>query len=262
MFGAKLNGDVEVYVGEYQLSGIDNAEISYSQQQQTIKPLGTTKGITTVAGETQKSFSFSRYLIYEDPIIDYISGSPIKGQIVYEDKSYGFESGYLNSYSVNCAVGSVPRVSSSLFVADDMVTGEASATSIPNPIIDIPKQGSISVTCDKSSSNRVIGFDYSISTEYVSYYTIGSIQVNEVEIIPPILYSASVQIDVDDSFMEDSSIFFTGIEGKTVSFSVDGRNGTSIQSLTIPNATLIGENLSMSADGSLILTLNYVGHGY
>ena len=43
-------------------------------------------------------------------------------------------------------------------------------------------------------------------------------------------------------------------------YAINGRDGTSIQSLSIPNACLVGEQLNASADGALRLTLNYMGH--
>jgi hypothetical protein len=60
--------------------------------------------------------------------------------------------------------------------------------------------------------------------------------------------------------MKNSSAFLSGREDKIVSLSIRGRDGTIIQSLTIPKASLISEQLSASADGVLKLTLNYNGH--
>ncbi len=43
---------------------------------------------------------------------------------------------------------------------------------------------------------------------------------------------------------------------------IDGRGGQDIQALTIPNATLVSESISASDNGSAILNLNYIGHGF
>ncbi len=83
----------------------------------------------------------------------------------------------------------------------------------------------------------------------------------DVTMISPIEYSATVQLEVDDAFLESGYAFLgTGKNSKTVSFSINGRGGDSLQSLSIPNACLIGERLNSSADGALRLTLNYMGH--
>ena len=65
---------------------------------------------------------------------------------------------------------------------------------------------------------------------------------------------------MDDAFLESGFNFLNSREDKTVSFDIDGRTGANIQALTIPNASIVSENLSMSADGSLRLNLSYVGH--
>ena len=83
----------------------------------------------------------------------------------------------------------------------------------------------------------------------------------EVKYISPIKYTASVQLEVDDVFLESGYSFLTtGKEEKSVSFNINGRDGTALQSLTIPKASLVGEQISASADGSVRLTLNYIGH--
>ena len=47
---------------------------------------------------------------------------------------------------------------------------------------------------------------------------------------------------------------------RTVTFTIKGRDGTTLQSLSIPNASLVGEQLNSTAAGNARLTLNYIGH--
>ena len=126
--------------------------------------------------------------------------------------------------------------------------------------IFIPSQGSITATCDNSSTNRVVGFDYSLTLNKKPYYTIGSEAPVEVKHINPIQYSASVQIEVDDIFLQSGFDFLSTRENKSVSFSIKGRDGTTLQNLTIPKASLVSEQLTSSSDGAVRLTLNYLGH--
>jgi hypothetical protein len=73
-------------------------------------------------------------------------------------------------------------------------------------------------------------------------------------------FNASVQIDVDDAFLQNSTGFLSGRQNKTVTFTVKSKdNSQTIQQLTIPNASLVGETLTSSADGGVKLTLNYAG---
>jgi hypothetical protein len=269
MFGSKLNYESHFFIaGEdgtpsaRELSGVSSIDVGYQNSANITNPLGYGQGVTTIGGPTTQQVSFSRYLIYDDPVLIFTGASEVmKGSFNYDNNaSYGFESGYLNSYSVNCAVGSIPTVNSSFSVYDEMRSG-ANATGTTDTSIFVPSQGSITATCDNTTTNRVVGFDYSLEVVRKPYYTLGSEVPAEVKYIPPIKYTASVQIEVDDVFLESGYSFLTsGKEEKSVSFSINGRDGTALQSLTIPKASLVSEKLSASADGSVRLTLNYIGH--
>ena len=167
MYGTTLNYDSHFFISGQdgtpsarELSGINSIDIGYQNSSNIAKPLGSTKGVITVAGATNQTVSFSRSLIYNDPVLDFTGDSKVmKGSFNYNNNtSYGFESGYLQSYSVNCAVGSVPKVNSSFVVYDEMKSGINATGSTPTSI-EIPSQGSITATCDYSSTNRVLGFD-------------------------------------------------------------------------------------------------------
>lgn len=263
MFGARLNYESRFFVTGQELSGIDSIDIGYANATNILQPLGFPTGLTVVAGPTEESLSLSRYLVYDDPILAFTGDSCMSGSINYQGKAYGFDSGYLNNYSVNCAVGNIPRVNASFLVYDEMRTGDGADASgaIAAPTLHIPNQGSITVTCDNSTTNRVVGFDYSITCNRKPYYTIGSEKAADVKLIPPLNYNATVQLDVDDAFMESGFSFLgTGKEQRGVSFTINGRDGTALQSLTVPQACLTSEQLNASADGALRLTLTYMGH--
>ena len=268
MYDTTLNYDCHFFIsGEdgspsaRELSGIESLDIGYSNSSNILAPLGTARGLTTVGGATSQTVSFSRNLIYIDPILDFRNPSEVMaGSFNYNNNtSYGFKSGYLSSYSVNCAVGAIPKVNTSFIVYDEMRSG-VNATGTTNTSIYIPSQGSITATCDNSTSNRVIGFDYSLTVNKKPYYTIGSETPTEVKHINPIQYSASVQMEVDDIFLQSGFDFLNTRENKSVSFSIKGRAGNTLQNLNIPNASLVSEQLTSSSDGAVRLTLNYIGH--
>ena len=261
MFGGKFNHESRFFADGYELSGIENVSFAYNQSPSILKPLGTKDGLTVVSGPVNQTMSMSRVLTYQDPILNYTGEGSLSGSISYDDRNYGFESGYLTDYSLNCAVGSVPRVNANFQIATELKSGvDASLPSESHPIIDIPTQGSISITCDNSTTNRVIGFDYGVKCNRKAYLSIGEKNIKKVELIAPIEYNATVQIDVDDAFMENANNFFDDKQNKNLSLSIDGRSGSNIQTVNIPNASLVSENLQASSNGSLRLTLNYIGH--
>ena len=260
MFGGKLNHESEFYISGLNLSGIESIDISYAQQNSIIKPIGFSKGISVVNGEPQKSLSITRNLLYQDPILNYTGDIAMDGSINYGEYCYGFKKGYLTEYMVNCAIGAVPRVSTNVVILDELTQSSNSIGNTIHPNIYIPNQGSISMSCDNSSTNRVIGFDYSIKCNRKAFFTIGSELPKQISLIPPLEYSASVQIEIDNAFLQDSENYLSDRENKTVSFSIRGRNDQLIQNLMIPKASLVSEQINASSDGLLRLTLNYIGH--
>ena len=261
MFGSKLNYESQFFVSGQELSGIESIDIGYNNSANITKPLGYSQGVTTVAGPTEQAVSLSRYLIYVDPILNYTGDINMSGSIHYDGASYGFESGYLNSYSVNCAVGSIPRVNADFVVYDEMRSGYNASGAVSPPAIRVPTQGSIAITADNVTNNRVVGFDYSVSCKRKPYYTIGSETIADIKLLPPLEYTAAVQLDVDNAFMESGFAFLgTGKGAKTVSVNIDDNDANDVASFTVPNASLISEQLNASSDGTLKLTLNYRGH--
>lgn len=261
MFNSISNYENNLYILNQEILGVENIDLSYSNSASVSKILGRDSGFTTINGPTSQQLSVSRNLIYYDSIYDYKDGRVLTAKLVYNNQSCGFSSGYLTDYVVNCAVGSIPKVSTNFVIFDELVTGDSVATDSDPITIYIPNQGSISLSCDNSSTNRVVGFDYSIKINKKPIYIVGQKTPYEIVTIAPIQYSASVQIDVDDAFLQSSFNFLSARQNKTLSFSIKDKTLTNdIQTLTIPNASLISETLSSSADGGVKLTLNYIGH--
>ncbi len=262
MFGQVYNDENKFFVSGQEILGIDSLDISYSNSASIAKYVGFKRGNTITTGPTQSRVSISRSLIFEDPLYNYTGNSQISGSINYQDGSYGFNSGFLEEYMVNCAVGSLPKVTTNIVVYDEFRRNSKDASgSVAPPNILIPDQGSISVICDNSATNRVIGFDYSVKCMRKPVYSIGSKFPKEVCFIGPIEFAATVQIDVDDAFLQNSMDLFNTKENKMLYFSIENRNiESTIQQFLVYNASLVGESLSSSADGGIKLTLNYIGY--
>ncbi len=261
MFGSIENYENEFFVNGQKILGVESIDLNYSNNFNVEKFLGTRKGLTTISGPTSQKISINRNLIYNDPLLFFTGSTSFSGSINFETKTYGFNSGFLDDYTINCAVGSVPKINLNATIYDELTTGKSSKGSISSPSIYIPNQGSISITCDGSSTNRVVGFDYAIKVFRKPIYSIGSKFVNQVVTMPNIEFAASVQIDLDDLFLRSGFDFISDRQNKNLSFFIKSRDLTqTLQSLTMPNASLVGESLSNNADGGIKLTLNYIGH--
>jgi hypothetical protein len=127
-----------------------------------------------------------------------------------------------------------------------------------HPQIFIPNQGSISIFCDGSSTNRVTSFDYSIKPKLIAYNTLDAdynlyVYDNYAE------YSVNVQIDVDDEFLKNSDYYNSSRGEEDIQIIIKGRNNQTIQEYNMPKAILTNEQLTASSDGGLKLIRNYIG---
>ena len=75
MFGTKLNYDTLLFLDGQEVSGINSVDISYSNSTNVVNPLGYKEGLTTVVGNVDQTFSFTRDLISNS-----ILGSGIGGR--------------------------------------------------------------------------------------------------------------------------------------------------------------------------------------
>jgi len=262
MFGLITNYENKLFISGQEIVGVEDVNISYSNTNTINRFIGYSVGTSTIGGATQQKMTIARNLIYVDPLLAYTGNSVISGSVNYNNNSYGFKSGYMEQYMVNCAVGSVPKVTVNMSIYDELLTGAINnaSGSVSTPTIYIPNQGSISLTCDNSTTNRVVGFDYSIKATQKPIYTIGSKLPIDVVYLSPLEFSATVQVEVDDAFLSSGMAFLTARANKTVTFSIAGRTGNLLQTLTIPKASLVGESLSSTAEGGVKITLNYIGH--
>lgn len=270
MFGAKLNQDVKLYIGNGNgttasgLSGVDNVDISNVHPTNLTKTLGYNIGLTTINGPPQQELSFSRYLIYEDPMLQYTGSTHFIGELEIGAEDEGrinFKSGYLTNYSVNCAVGNVPRVSVRAVIYDPLTTGvQLDAYSSAHQTIEIPNQGSMSLTAKGVSLNRVNSFNYSVTCNRKPYYSVGSTVPSKVNLLYPLEYAATVELDLDAGNITSGNHLFKNLHNKSVDFTINGRTNNWTRTFSIPNASLVDERVNSSADGIVNLTLSYVGH--
>ena len=68
MFDLLNNYENKVFISGQELLGVESVNISYSQSPAVSRFLGLSTAQTMVAGDTQKQVTFSRYLIYNDPV--------------------------------------------------------------------------------------------------------------------------------------------------------------------------------------------------
>ncbi len=244
----------------YQLSGIDSVSVSYSVPLENALTLGSMFGYN-LNNPFQAEVSINRTCLYNDPLLSLTGDSPISGSFKYNGLSYGFTSGYLNRYSINCAIGELPSIACSITVYGELKPTLEVLPSQSHPSIFIPSPRSISVSGDNTSTNRVRGFSYELQINRQANFSIDSYQsVDEVVFLPPINISASLEFDAVNFTPENYEFFISSREKKTFNININDRaSNNNILNLNIPNIELASQSLDSSAENKLSITNNYIG---
>ena len=272
MINAILDHESFVLLDGFHLTGVNSVSLSSRSNNSINSPIGTERGLTSPSGPSDQSMSLSRILIYQDPIYDILGKDKMVVGQIHDEKNnsyYGFESGYLKNYSINCAVGSFTKVNTSLGILDEISSGinrkkNGDVRNGPrkknHPRLDSTSQQTTSITSEDFQDNKVIGFNYSVSVDHKVYYGIGSVNPYAIEEKRPIKYTASVQLELSETYNDESFDFLRSRENRDISIDIEGKNGTKLNNVKIPNASLVGRDLSQSTNGTMTMSLSYIGH--
>jgi len=258
---AVLNYEQQFYLSGALLSGVTSIGGGYSIQEEPINIIGKGHSMPVRQGPLVGNFDISRYYIGEDPLLFYTGDSPISGSINFNDKSFGFNSGYLSEYSMSAGIGQIPQANASLIVYGDIGSGIDGSGSNPHPIIQIPNQGSISLNASGYQSNRITNFSYTLRIDRSPVYEIGSPFPVQVDRKFPLVQESSFTLEVDD--LEVSRMREYLIKPKQQKIEIKFKNpidSSKIESFIIPKARLLSQEISSSSEDLLTVNLTYRGY--
>lgn len=207
--------DQTVYIGGRKLDYVTDVDGSYSN---TVRPInimgqGTIKNVVTAI--PQGDFSITRTMIAEDFMRQYTGiDSFIRGSINYNNKVFGFNQGSLTSYSYSVNYGEPPVANYGITVYGDIGSGlyidSTNATMIGDPTSlnaigyktdappIIPLPSTINITCDGSTTNRVISFDISTSINKHEIWRTNSTSPFQIKTKWPIEVLTNITMEIDD----------------------------------------------------------------
>jgi len=114
MKGATLNYENYFFLNNSTISGILSVDGGYSINYAPIKTIGVGYSKQVIAEVPVANFSINKYLLYNEPFLDFTgenqnrNAKAFKGSLNYNNKKFGFLSGYLNSFGLSCSVGQIP----------------------------------------------------------------------------------------------------------------------------------------------------------
>tara|TARA_Y100000356_G_scaffold68904_1_gene56594 strand:- start:373 stop:1320 length:948 start_codon:yes stop_codon:yes gene_type:complete len=203
------------YMGGTGFSGIRNLSAGYSVGQKQVRILGAGFIQEVIAEPLQGEFSMTRDMLYQDPILNMTGDGSVSGTLLHAveldgaEKVYGFNTGYLTSYTVNCDVQDVPTIESSFAVFGQMGSGlrqgelDYSGTA-PLQNLGVVNHESVFLTFNGSGTNRAVSASQTYSINRVPIYTLDQ-KTSEIYYAPseviteyPIEISTSLTIEMDD----------------------------------------------------------------
>lgn len=246
----------------YDLSGISSVNLETDFGVGILQTLGRKNFGQTKIGPPVGKVSFARSLVYSDPVLAFTGDSAFSGVFSYGQDSYGFESGYLNSYSVSCSVGQVASVSCSCTVYGEMKSDVVNHTGIAHPDIFVPSPKSIQISNDYGNSNRVKSFDYSLEIPRKARYSVGpNLFPDSVESVGSIGISASATFDVGGFSALDLNQFVRYISTPNFTINIKSRDlSETIMTLPVSNALITNQQIEGTVDAPLSVTLQYQGY--
>jgi len=257
-----LNYGQSFVLNGYALSGISSVNLETDFGVGVIQTLGRKNFGHSKTNPSVGKVDFSRSLVYADPVLNFTGESCFSGKFSYGNNSYKFESGYLNNYSVSCAVGQVPSVSCGFSVYGEMKSGAIFSANETHPSIFVPSPKSIQITNDYGDSNRIKSFDYSLEIPRRARYSVGAnLFPDFVESVGSISVSASATFDVGGFSALDLNNFVRYISAPNFTINIKNRDlSQTLMTLPVSNSQIVSQQIEGTVDAPLSVTLNYRGY--
>jgi len=276
MKGATLNYENFFFLNNSTISGIISVDGGYSINYAPIKTIGVGYNKQVIAEVPVANFSINKYLLYNEPFLNFTGENKdrnaigFRGSLNYNNKKFGFLSGYLNSFGLSCSVGEIPTTKSDIIIYGDVGPSYNASGNLQAPYISVPQVKDIILTCSGSSTNRITDFNYNINCTKRPIYILNQSgysysgptgptepQANyvpyEVLLNLPIEIDASFTLEVDDYA---SKSLYSQLDNDTdASFSIS-INGTVFADEVL---TVNGQNLTVNGGSDLILYQKLVG---
>ena len=246
------------YLGGTGVSGIRNLSAGYSVGQKQIKVLGAGFTQEVIAEPLRGEMSMTRDMLYQDPILKLTGEAPTSGTLLYgvelngAEKVYGFNTGYLTSYSINCDVQDVPTIESTFAVFGQMGSGvregELDYSGIaPLQNLGVVNHESVFLTFNGSGTNRAVSASQTYNINRIPIYTLDQ-KTSEIYYAPsevlteyPIDITTNLTIEMDD--YETANMIDNIRSGNYQTLGVEIRLGAKAE--TLDGHTVVGGNLCL-----------------
>ena len=246
------------YLGGTGVSGIRNLSAGYSVGQKQIKALGAGFTQEVISEPLRGDMSMTRDMLYQDPVLGLTGEAPISGTLLYgveldgAEKVYGFNTGYLTSYSINCNVQDVPTIESTFAVFGQLGSGvregELDYSGVaPLQNLGVVNHESVFLTFNGSGTNRAVSASQTYNINRVPIYTLDQ-KTSEIYYAPsevlteyPIDITTNLTIEMDD--YETANMIDNIRSGNYQTLGVEIRLGAKAE--TLDGHAVVGDKLCL-----------------
>jgi hypothetical protein len=248
------NYESNFYLSGVKILGVSDVNFGYSVPVEHLSVIGYSKFNTFVSGPPQGTLSVQKYLCQNDHILNYTGAIQASGGLFYNNKNFTFQSAYLNSFNVSCAVGNFPQLSADFTIFGNVGTGLGFTTASESNPLSVVRPGDILIRCDGTGTNRVEAFTYTVECPRMPiYHPTGSAPM-EVETIRPYRVTAQFTLGVYDYESKRAFDYIVDSNKQNINIAIG-----SLATFTVSNMEFIGESINSSATDEVSMTLNYQG---
>ncbi len=278
------------FINTNEVRGAQSVQFSYAVPSVPLRHIGQTGVHHVVDGPFIGNASVSSFIFTGDPFIKYTGDSPFNGYLyeTEEGKSLdpdsidiAFTSGFLNSYTLNCGIGQIPRVDTQVGVVGNigkLPSGEATSSLVASHYheinynstkdfdLKIADPRSLKISINDFESNRLNSFSISINVPRKPIYALGEKTPVSVERNFPIEVMCSFQIDLDAHNMGAKAGYqhkvlrdfpcSETVEDLTLSF-YDHYTESEIVSYSFSDLLLVSQSHGANIDGNSVASLGY-----
>jgi hypothetical protein len=248
------NYESNFYLSGVKILGVSDLNFGYSVPVEHLNVIGNNKFATFTSGPPQGSLSVQKYLSPNDFLLNYTGEIPASGGLFYNNKNFTFQSAYLNSFNVSCAVGNFPQLSADFMIFGNVGAGLSFTTNSTTGTLSVVRPGDILIQCDGTGTNRVEAFTYSVECNRLPFYHPTGSGPIDVRTTRPYRVNAQFTIGVYDYESKKAFDYIVDSNKRNINITIG-----SLATFTVNNMEFIGESINSSATDEVSMTLNYQG---
>lgn len=267
----------QIFVYRRQVAGIQSFTARYDAPSVPLRYLGMDSGICIPNGPQQGNVSINGLIVENDAFLQFTGNSGINLYVLRNrgntGDNFSFYSGYLSAYSCRCSIGEIPSYTAeidvfgnmgNLALSDDTVaSGDLASIAGGSSTFDyrIPSYGSMSLTLDDFTTNRLLGYEISLQIPRRANYPLSRQFPNSVDINWPIALQASFSFVKNDYVTKKQADFPINPKNRNVSLTIKNhQNDNTILAFNFSGLVLEGESYESNVGGNVVINANYKGY--